>query len=87
MIAAPHSERLIALSIDDLRHIPTVIAVASEPEKKLAILGALRTGIIAVLIVDEANATALLDLAHPPSGGAKSGGTRRRPIAYAAGGS
>ena len=87
LIAAPHSDRLIALSIDDLRRIPTVIAVASEPEKNLAILGALRAGIIAVLIVDEANATAVLDLAHPPSVRAKSAGRRRNSVAYAAGGS
>jgi DNA-binding transcriptional regulator LsrR (DeoR family) len=87
LIAAPHSDRLIALSIDNLRRIPTVIAVASEPEKKLAILGALRAGIIAVLVVDEANARALLDLADPPSEAAKSAGRRRNAVASAAGGS
>ena len=39
-IVAPHSQRLIALSIEDLLRIDTVVAVASEVEKPLAILGA-----------------------------------------------
>lgn len=65
LIAAPHSDRVIALSIDDVRRIGTVIAVACEPEKTLGILGALRAGIVDVLIVDEANAITVLDLARP----------------------
>jgi DNA-binding transcriptional regulator LsrR (DeoR family) len=69
LIAAPHNERVICLSIEALRRIGTVIAVAREPEKTLAILGALRGGIIDVLIVDEGNARALLEIAGPPSPG------------------
>lgn len=68
LIAAPHSDRVIALSIDDLRRIGRVIAIASEPEKTMAILGVLRGGIVDVLIVDEANARAVLDLARQGSG-------------------
>ena len=64
LIDAPHSGRLIALSIEDLLRIDTVIAVASEAEKPLAILGALRAGVIDVLIVDEGNARAVLQLAR-----------------------
>jgi DNA-binding transcriptional regulator LsrR (DeoR family) len=67
VIAAPHSERVIALSIDDLSRIGAVVAVASEPEKTPAILGALRVGIVDILIVDEGNARAVLDLAEPAS--------------------
>ena len=62
-VASPHSDRLIALSIDDLRRIGTVVAVVSEVEKPLAILGTLRADVIDVLIVDAANARAVLDLA------------------------
>jgi DNA-binding transcriptional regulator LsrR (DeoR family) len=62
-VASPHSARLIALSIDDLRRVETVVAVVSEAEKPLAILGTLRAGVIDVLIVDAANARAVLDLA------------------------
>ena len=62
LIVAPHSHRLIALSIEDLLRIGTVVAVASEREKPLAILGALRAGVIDVLIVDEGNARAVLEV-------------------------
>ena len=70
LIAAPHSRRLVALSVDDLRRIPTVMAVVSGPEKPLAILGVLRAGIVDVLIVDEDNARAVLDLGVVHGGGA-----------------
>jgi deoxyribonucleoside regulator len=62
LIVAPHSQRLIALSIEDLLRIDTVVAVVSEAEKPLAILGVLRSGVIDVLIVDEGNARAVLEL-------------------------
>ena len=43
-----------------------VVAVASGDEKPQAILGALRAGSVDVLIVDEANARAVIGLAlHP----------------------
>ena len=63
LIASPHSSRLVALSIDDLRRIETVIAVVSESEKLMAILGVLRAHVVDVLVVDEANARAALELA------------------------
>lgn|GEM_PF-18043 len=69
LIAAPHDSRLIALSIDDLRAIETVVAVASEAEKPAAILGVLRAGVIDVLIVDEGNASAVLRLARLSANG------------------
>lgn len=85
LIIAPHSDRVIALSIDDLRRIETVIAVASEPEKSMAILGALRGGIVDVLIVDEGNARAVLDLTGPGTNGPISA-RYPSPIASPAGG-
>jgi DNA-binding transcriptional regulator LsrR (DeoR family) len=63
-MVAPHSGRLIGLSIDDLRSIETVVAVVSGREKPRAILGVLRAGIVDVLIVDEGNARKVLDLAQ-----------------------
>jgi DNA-binding transcriptional regulator LsrR (DeoR family) len=69
VIASPHSERLIALSIDDLRRIETVVAVASEVEKPRAILGVLRAGVVDVLVVDEGNARTILDVAREGSPG------------------
>jgi len=62
-VASPDSSRLIGLAMDDLRRIATVVAVVSEPEKPPAILGILRSGVVDVLIVDEGNARAVLDLA------------------------
>jgi DNA-binding transcriptional regulator LsrR (DeoR family) len=69
VIASPHSGRLIALSIDDLRRIETVVAVVSEVEKPRAILGVLRAGVVDVLVVDEGNARTLLDAAHDGASG------------------
>ena len=67
-IKSPHSRRLIGLSIDQLRQIETVVAVVSGDEKPLSILGVLNAGIVDVLIVDERNARAVLDMAS--NGGA-----------------
>ena len=74
VIASPHSDRLIALSIQDLHRVATVAAVVSEAEKPLAILGVLRAGVVDVLVVDEGNAHAVLDLAHR--------GSQRAPIPF-----
>lgn len=68
VIPGPHDSRLIGLSIDDVRHIGSVVAVASGDEKPLAILGALRADIVDVLIVDEANARAVIGLAQAGGG-------------------
>jgi DNA-binding transcriptional regulator LsrR (DeoR family) len=58
------SKRLIGLSLEDLRCIPTVVAVVSEAKKTLAILGALRSGLVDVLIVDGGNAQTILQLVN-----------------------
>ncbi len=73
-VASPHRDRLIALSLEDLRGIETVVAVVSEVEKPLAILGTLRAGVVDVLIVDEGNAQSVLDHAHQ--------GGRKTPIPF-----
>jgi DNA-binding transcriptional regulator LsrR (DeoR family) len=64
---SPETARLIGLSIDDLHRVDTVVAVASEPEKPLAIRGVLGTGVVDVLIVDEPNARILAEAAPEPS--------------------
>ncbi len=73
LIASPHRDRLVALSIEDLRRIDTVVAVVSELEKPRAILGVLRAGVVDVLVVDEHNALAVLDLAGAPGGATPAG--------------
>jgi DNA-binding transcriptional regulator LsrR (DeoR family) len=56
------NDRVIGLSIQELRQIPCVIAIASENTKAMAILGALRTGVIDVLATSAANARIVLNL-------------------------
>jgi DNA-binding transcriptional regulator LsrR (DeoR family) len=53
-------DRLMALEWEQLKAIPLVIAMAAGLEKRAAILGALRTGLMDVLITDESTARAVL---------------------------
>lgn len=55
------NQRVIAITLDELRHIPTTLAVAAGVEKSRAIRGALRTGAINVLATDAATADAVLN--------------------------
>lgn len=55
--------RVIGLSRDDLRRISTTIALASEPSKVTAMLGALRTGSINILATTLSNCLSVLELA------------------------
>lgn len=45
-------DRLITVSLDDIRKIPVRVGVAYGENKKEAILGALRSGLVNVLITD-----------------------------------
>ncbi|WP_372424743.1 sugar-binding transcriptional regulator [Salinarimonas chemoclinalis] len=53
--------RVIGLSRDDLSRISNTIAIASEPSKTTAILGALRTGAIDILATSLLNCIAIRD--------------------------
>jgi DNA-binding transcriptional regulator LsrR (DeoR family) len=55
--------RLIGLTLEELQRIPLVIAVAAEPGKATAILGALRSGAVDVLVTECRNAFEVLRLA------------------------
>ena len=57
LLGPPSSERVIGITPDGLRGIPRVAGIAAGVEKAPGVLGALRTGILEALIVDE-------DLAH-----------------------
>jgi len=50
------NKRVIGIEFEKLRKIPNVIGVSSGPEKAQAILGALRTGGIDILITDKSTA-------------------------------
>ncbi len=53
-------DRLIAIEWDALKQIPLVVAMAAGLDKRDAILGALRMGVMDVLVTDEATARAVL---------------------------
>jgi len=59
-VACEVDHRIIALSLDQLRAIPTVIAVAGGLEKTEAILGALRGSYVNALVTDAETAQAVL---------------------------
>ncbi len=56
------NDRVIGLSVEELRKIPCVIAIASENTKAMAILGALRSGVIDVIATSGANARTVLNM-------------------------
>jgi DNA-binding transcriptional regulator LsrR (DeoR family) len=56
--------RVIGLSLPDLKKIPNVIAVASEPTKVSGILGALNAGVIDTLATTASNAMSVLNFAE-----------------------
>jgi DNA-binding transcriptional regulator LsrR (DeoR family) len=57
-----YNERMIGITLADLVHIPTTIAVAGGLAKAKAILGALRTGALNILCTDDRAARELLKL-------------------------
>ena len=56
--------RVIGLSLPDLKKIPNVIAVASEPTKVSGILGALNAGVVDTLATTASNAMSVLNFAE-----------------------
>jgi DNA-binding transcriptional regulator LsrR (DeoR family) len=56
---------VLAVTLDDLRAIPTVAGVAAGREKASGILGAVRGRIIDVLICDQEAARSVLSLDGP----------------------
>jgi DNA-binding transcriptional regulator LsrR (DeoR family) len=80
--AAPEiDKRMIAITLDELAHIPIVVGVASGVAKARAILGALCGGYIDVLITDTAAAEMVLALATTPATPLDSRAIRRDPRA------
>ncbi len=67
LMASGLQDRIVGLTLVQLSRIHTVIVVASEGASKAnALLGALRTGVPDVLIVDETNARLVLEAAADP---------------------
>ena len=59
---SPLNERMLAVTLEDIKNIPMVIGVAAGEKKSEAILGALRGGYIDVLIIDEKAAVGVINL-------------------------
>jgi DNA-binding transcriptional regulator LsrR (DeoR family) len=57
-----YNQRMIGLTMDEMKRIPNTIAVAMGVKKAEAILGALRTGVIKILSTDLETALAVLIL-------------------------
>jgi dihydroxyacetone kinase-like protein len=57
-----YNQRLIGITLEELRQIPTTLAVAMGLAKARAILGCLRTGAINVLCTDDNAAHEVLRL-------------------------
>ncbi len=60
------SQRTLAIPVDDLGRVGVVFAVAAGSAKAVPILGALRTGLVDVLVTDRPTGEAVLRLADRP---------------------
>ncbi|MDK2896319.1 MAG: lsr operon transcriptional repressor [Candidatus Atribacteria bacterium] len=61
MVDTPLHQRTVALPLEDLRGMKNVIGIAGGANKVEAILGALRGGLVKVLLTDELTAEAVLE--------------------------
>lgn len=61
-VDTPLMERIIGASLDQLRSIDCVVAVAGGLNKATSVLGALRTGVIDVLVTDDIAARRVLEM-------------------------
>ncbi len=57
----PFNKQLISIPLDDLKKIPWKITIAGGRLKYKALLAALRSGFVTVLVTDEITATQLLN--------------------------
>ena len=64
-VGAELEDRLVAISVEQFRRVPRVLAVAYGADKGRAMAAALRTGILTMLVTDEAAATEALSIAGP----------------------
>lgn len=61
-LGPPTSTRIIGLTLDQLRNLPTVVGMAAGAEKARGVVGALRTGILDGIVLDDQLAQAVLEL-------------------------
>jgi len=61
-VSTPLEARMIGVSLAQLRSIECVVAIAGGVNKACAILGALRTGVVDVLVTDDVAARKVLGM-------------------------
>jgi DNA-binding transcriptional regulator LsrR (DeoR family) len=59
--ASPLRDRVVSLSLEDLRRIPRVVAVVAGTDRSQALKAAVRGGLIKIIVIDEGGASALLE--------------------------
>lgn len=52
LLGAPTANRVIGVSFDDLRQIPTVVGLAGGVGKARGVLAALRSGVVDIAVID-----------------------------------
>lgn len=62
LIESEFNERMISISLDQLRKTKVVVSVAGGVEKTRAVLAAMKTRLFSVLIIDEILAASMLDM-------------------------
>lgn len=65
-LGSPTSDRVIAVTLDDLRRVPCVIGLAAGVEKARGVQAALHTGVLDVVVLDLPLARAVLARAGEP---------------------
>jgi len=62
LVSSDLNDRVIGLTLDEIRSIKKVVGIAGGEEKLNAVLGAVRGGLINVLVTDHITAEKLVDL-------------------------
>lgn len=65
------NQRVVGLTLEELRHLKKVVTISGGAQKGAAILGALRTGVINVLVTDLACVREIIRLEKQEDGGQK----------------
>ncbi len=61
LVPTPWEDRIVGLTMEELRRVENVVGVAAGEEKTDAVIGAVRSGVINTLVVDEPLAEAIID--------------------------
>ena len=67
IVDSPFDERVIGITLPELKAVPHVIGVAGGARKTATIYGALVGGWVDTFITDKFTAERLLSLPHPPN--------------------